>query len=488
MSEDDSFDLILFGARGDLARRKLLPSLFALFVDGQLPENWRLIGVSRSSMSDQAYRSMVRGELAGRGLDTEGAEALWEAFATHLVYRALDATSASDMVELEGEIRHTRVIHYLSTRADLYSTIVANLARAGLAGEYARIVLEKPVGMDLASAQEITGTVSEHFGESQIYRIDHYLGKDTVQNLLVLRFANSIFENQWNHRYIDHIQITIAESGGVAGRGEFYDQVGALRDMVQNHLLQLLCITAMEPPHQLTPDAVRDEKVKVLRALRPMDAASIPERVVRGQYQAVEGIPGYPDDLGRDTASDTETFVALKVQIDNWRWAGVPFYLRTGKRLPERACEIAVHFQPVPHSIFAMQHRSGMANRLVFRLQPDEGIYLSLCEKQAGAGMTVKSSELGLNPDAQERQRVPDAYERLLSDVIRGNQTLFLRDDELIAAWEWVDPIIQHWRQAGPQPEPYPAGSWGPPGASRLLARDGRLWDELTERHAPGNH
>ncbi len=485
MSEDASFDLILFGARGDLARRKLLPSLFALFVEGQLPDNWQLIGVSRSEMSSGDYRAMVQEELLLRGLEAEALATQWEAFAPHLRYLAVDATSAADVARLKKETHHRHCIHYLSTRADLYSTIVSNLADAGLAGEQARIVLEKPVGMDLASAREITNTVSERFSESQIYRIDHYLGKDTVQNLLVLRFGNSIFENQWNHRYIDHIQITIAESGGVAGRSEFYDQVGALRDMVQNHLLQLLCITAMEPPHQLTPDAVRDEKVKVLRALRPMDSASIPEKVARGQYQAVDGIPGYPEDLERDTASDTETFVALKVEIENWRWAGVPFYLRTGKRLPERACEIAVHFQPVPHSIFAMQERSGMANRLVFRLQPDEGIYLSLCEKQAGAGMTVKSSELGLNADAQERQRVPDAYERLLNDVIQGNQTLFVRDDELMAAWEWVDPIIQQWRQAGSQPEPYAAGSWGPASASRLLARDGRLWDELAERHAP---
>ncbi len=483
MTEADavpSFDLVLFGANGDLALRKLLPSLFALYADGRLPTSWQLIGVSRTELSDRRFLELVRQQIEGSALLAAALDDSWEGFSAHLSYLAMDATEPGDMSQFRDLLRHEQVIYYLATRADLYSLITENLYKAGLSGDSARIVLEKPVGLDLESAREITAVVSDRFPEDQVYRIDHYLGKETVQNLLVLRFSNSIFENQWNHRYIDHIQITISESAGVAGRAAFYDQVGALRDMLQNHLLQLLCMTAMEPPYRLHPDAVRDEKVKVLRSLRPMTDETIPEKVVRGQYQASEtGLTSYADDLGSNGDSSTETFVALKVEIDNWRWAGVPFYLRTGKRLAERACEIAVHFKPVPHSIFTLQHRSAMANRLVFRLQPDEGIRLSLCEKQPGAGMTVKSSELSLNPESLARTRTPDAYERLLNDVIQGNQTLFVRDDELMAAWEWLDPVIQHWRRSDMRPEAYAAGTWGPSAATLLLARDGRLWDEL---------
>ena len=477
-TQQTPFTLVLFGATGDLARRRLLPSLFALFRDGRLPAQWQLVGVGRSERTSEEWEAGLLEALQEEKPDMENWQDDWADFAEHLAYFQGDASAADDMRGLASQVQQERCLFYLATRADLYGSVTRALASVGLVGARSSIVMEKPIGLDLESARAIDDVVSEYFAENQIYRIDHYLGKETVQNLLVLRFANSIFESQWNHHFIDHIQITIAESGSVAGRAAFYDEVGALRDMVQNHLLQLLCMTAMEPPHALSADAVRDEKVKVLKSLRPLDNNVIPEKIVRGQYQRAGDEPGYLEDIGSEE-SDTETFAALKVEIDNWRWAGVPFYLRTGKRLAERACEIAVHFRPVPHSIFTQQHRAAMANRLVFRLQPDEGIQLSLSEKQPGAGMNIKMSELSLNPETLAGKRVPDAYERLLSDVLADNQTLFVRRDELMAAWEWIDPIIQHWRQSGVRPEPYQTGSWGPSAATLLLARDGRLWDEL---------
>ena len=469
------FTLVLFGAAGDLARRRLVPSLYALWCDGALPEHWQLLGVSRSARTSDEWRAELVDALEGEVADD---------FLARVGYVSADATDPQALGTLRERLEGQHCIFYLATRADLYAGITRALDEAALVSGQSRIVLEKPIGLDYASAEAIETCVRECFSERQIFRIDHYLGKETVQNLLVLRFANSIFESQWNHRYIDHIQITIAESGSVAGRGAFYDEVGALRDMVQNHLLQLLCMTAMEPPNTLDADAVRDEKVKVLRALRPMEATSIAEEVVRGQYTAgTNGEAGYTEDAGvRESA--TETFVAMRVAIDNWRWAGVPFYLRTGKRLPERTCEIVVHFRPVPHSIFPQQ-RASMANRLVFRLQPDEGIQLSFSEKRPGAAMDIRMSELSLNPQTLRRERAPDAYERLLSDVIQDNQTLFVRHDELMAAWDWVDPILQNWRDSGVRPEPYRAGTWGPSAATMLLARDGRLWDERETDDAP---
>ncbi|XOZ34542.1 glucose-6-phosphate dehydrogenase [Halomonadaceae bacterium KBTZ08] len=473
--DETPFAIVLFGAAGDLARRRLVPSLYALWCEGALPAGWQLVGISRRDWTSEQWRAALAGELQGDGVAD---------FLAHVTYLAADATDAGALACLREGVEGKRCIFYLATRADLYAGITWALDEAGLVSDQSRIVLEKPIGLDYASAQAIETGVRERFSERQIFRIDHYLGKETVQNLLVLRFANSIFESQWNHRYIDHIQITIAESGSVAGRGAFYDEVGALRDMVQNHLLQLLCMTAMEPPNTLSADAVRDEKVKVLRALRPMETSAISEQVVRGQYTpGANGEAGYPEDAGV-RESTTETFVAMRVAIDNWRWAGVPFYLRTGKRLPQRTCEIVVHFRPVPHSIFPQQ-RASMANRLVFRLQPDEGIQLSFSEKRPGAAMDIRMAELSLNPQTLRMERAPDAYERLLGDVIHDNQTLFVRHDELMAAWEWVDPILQEWRESGARPEPYRVGTWGPSAATMLLARDGRLWDERGAGDAP---
>jgi len=412
-------------------------------------------------------------------------DTLWESFSKHIVSLSFDATDPKNYGELKSLVdeRNEAVnIFYLATPSALYGKICSGLAEVDLNSEKSRIVLEKPIGSNLESAKHINELVGEHFQEQQIFRIDHYLGKETVQNLLVLRFANTIFESQWNQNYIDNIQITISETLGVEGRAGFYDHVGALRDMGQNHLLQLLCIVAMEPPARFHPDSVRDEKVKVLRALRALSDKDVQNKVVRGQYKSGiskgVAVEGYLKEEGIKPHSDTETFVALKVEIDNWRWAGVPFYLRTGKRLPHRACEIAVHFKEVPHSIFDLQHKNTMANKLVFRLQPDEGIRLMLCEKKAGPGVTVRSTELSLSPDYLHRKRVPDAYERLLSDVITNNQTLFVRQDELVAAWAWLDPILKHWEESEQGPESYLSGTWGPAAATLLLAKDGRLWDE----------
>lgn len=483
LSISQPFELLLFGGGGDLSLRKLLPALFDLFVDRQLPGRWRVLSISRSPLSQIDYHTQVRDSLLAKDERKALVEAHFPAFAAHVEYLALDAESQDDMQSLLARVESDVVrIFYFATRSDLYISLATNLAQAGLILAESRVVLEKPIGGDKHSAALIEEAMSECFGEDRIYRIDHYLGKETVQNLLVLRFANTIFESLWNQKYIDHIQITIAESMGVVGRADYYDQFGALRDMGQNHLLQLLCMTAMEPPYRLNADAVRDEKVKVLRALRPITGADIPLRVVRGQYQggviAGRSVPGYLDEAGVAEHSETETFVAIKAEIDNWRWAGVPFYLRTGKRLAHRACEITVHFREVPHSIFELQHKSTMSNRLVFRLQPDEGVRLSLCEKQLGAGMHVRSSQLSLNPDRARRSRVPDAYERLLVDVVGGNPTLFVRSDEFMVAWDWLDPTLRYW-QNGHRPEPYAAGSWGPAASTLMLARDGRLWDDM---------
>jgi len=483
MHIDAPFELVLFGGLGDLALRKLMPALFLLHRDGRLPEGV-IYAVTRRDMEREEFvgkiESSVRAHVPSNYLEKAPLVSFLEKVQCFTLdvndlktYKALAKTLSDDDVNR---------LFYMATGSDLYTPVCKGLHTAGLIRNHSKIVLEKPIGHDLDTAQAINETVAEYFEERQIYRIDHYLGKETVQNLMVLRFANSLFESQWNQNYIDHIQITISEQLGVEQRAGFYEQVGAMRDMFQNHLLQLLCITAMEPPAKLEPDAVRDEKVKVLKALKPITGTMINENVVRGQYDSgvAEGspVPRYRDEPGVHDKSLTETFIAAKVEIDNWRWAGVPFYLRTGKRLAERACEIVVQFKEIPHSIFPLQHKNTMANKLIFRLQPDEGVRLMLCEKRVGPGMNVRPMNLSLNPSNQRQTRVPEAYERLLYDALSGNATLFLRDDELLEAWRWVDPIIKYWTEQEQRPEPYTAGSWGPAAATLLLARDGRLWDE----------
>ena len=483
MQIEQGFELVIFGGLGDLSLRKLLPALYLLDMDQRLPEG-RIILVGRTVMEQEQFVAHIHQAITQHVQPQCQGENHWLGFAARLEYVCVDIQRQEDFQTLQQSLKAecSNRLYYLATASFLYSDIASNLHDIGLINEGCKVVMEKPIGQDLASALTINQSVARYFKEEQIYRIDHYLGKETVQNLMVLRFANSIFESQWNQHFIDHIQITISESLGVEKRAGFYEQVGAFRDMMQNHLLQLLCIVAMEPPSKMDPDAVRDEKVKVIRALKAIEGKDIHEKVIRGQYAAgiSDGQPAkkYRDEPGVGSHSNTETFVAMKVEIENWRWAGVPFYLRTGKRLAERACEIVVQFKEVPHSIFAMQHKETMANKLVFRLQPDEGIRLQLCEKKVGSGMNVRPMTLSLNPESQKKQRVPEAYERLLFDALASNPTLFLRDDELIEAWRWVDPILAQWASSESSPEPYNAGTWGPAAATLLLAKDGRLWDE----------
>lgn len=482
------FELVIFGGLGDLSQRKLLPAMYMLHSDGRLPQDGRIVLITRSTLTPERFLNGIKQALKQHLKAKYFSEDLWISFSAYLVCHTIDLADASTFQSLAQEALTPDCdnrVFYLATGSDLYTPICSGLDGAGLIHPAAKVVMEKPIGHDYDSARAINEAVARFFNEEQIYRIDHYLGKETVQNLLVLRFANSLFEHQWNHKYIDHIQITISESLGVEQRAGFYDHVGAMRDMFQNHLLQLLCITAMEPPASLEPDAIRDEKVKVLRSLKAIVGEGINDKVVRGQYDAgvSEGqpVPRYRDEPGVGRKSATETFVAIKVEIDNWRWAGVPFYLRTGKRLAERACEIVVHFKEIPHSIFPLQHKNTMANKLVFRLQPDEGVRLMLCEKRVGPGMNVRPMNLSLNPADHKQTRVPEAYERLLFDVLVSNATLFLRDDELMEAWRWVDPILTFWHDLDQRPEPYTSGSWGPAAATLLLAKDGRLWDETND-------
>lgn len=479
-----SFNLMLFGATGDLALRKLFPALFRYCRDSGFTPPTRILGVSRTAMSRLEFHTLVENSLR-QHLEGEWDEEVWQQFFPHLDYLSTVHDGEAQLAEY-GRQHPTSETHpgvvYLSTPSSAYGSICDMLASADGINAHTRLVLEKPIGHNLASAQELNRTLSRHFNESQIYRIDHYLGKETVQNLFVLRFANPLFESLWNHHYIDHIQITIAESIGVEGRIDFYDETGALRDMVQNHLLQMLCIVAMEPPSVIEPDQVRDEKLKVLRALRPLNEQGIIEQVVRGQYTAghIDGtaVCGYNQEAGAIQDSSTETFVALKLNIDNLRWAGVPFYLRTGKRMPRRTCQIVVQFKPIAHSIFNRASTHLNNNRLVITLQPDESIKLRLCGKRPGRGMDVRSIDLDLSSQDRKSTGKADAYQRLLTDVVHGDPTLFVREDEMEAAWQWVDPIIKSWAENASQPDFYTAGSWGPASSTLLLARDGNVWHE----------
>jgi glucose-6-phosphate 1-dehydrogenase len=487
VSAVDPFDLVVFGGTGDLARRKLMPSLYYRERDRQLPDECRIVGASRSDMDRAAYATMieeaVRAHVPAEHLDA----ACLQRFLARLYHLSVDATgddgwsALGDLLAAQSErIR----VFYLATAPSLFGPICARLADTHLITPKARVVLEKPIGRDLASARAINDCVGSVFAEEQIFRIDHYLGKETVQNLMVLRFANSLFEPQWNSGHIDHVQITVAERIGVEGRGSYYDKSGALRDMVQNHMLQLLCLVAMEPPSSLTAGAVRDEKLKVLRALAPITAAEVAHKSVRGQYRAgaVDGVavPSYADEIGDPGAtSSTETFVALKAEVENWRWAGVPFYLRTGKRLPSQASEIVIRFRSVPHSIFGRSGGAILPNVLVVRLQPDEGVKLVLMTKDpAPGGLRLREAPLNLSFAETFKVRAAGAYERLLMDVVRGEATLFMRRDEVEAAWGWVEPILEAWQALSEPPKHYPAGTWGPSAAIALIERDGRTWWE----------
>jgi len=482
----EDFDFLVFGATGDLTLRKLVPALFQRFRARQFSSACRIIAAARSDLTDETYR--VRAEAALR---------------EHVPESQLEAETLSNFLQL---VFYTRVngahedgweqvnavfagapdrvrVFYLATSPNLYGAVCNNLKRHGLVTQKSRVVLEKPIGHDLASARQIIEEVGQVFSEKQTYRIDHFLGKETVQNLLALRFANVIFERLWNADVIDHVQITVGETVGVEGRGDYYDHSGALRDMVQNHLLQLLCLLAMEPPISLHADALRDEKLKVLRALRPMAPHEVGHLTIRGQYVAgaVAGrsVDGYLKDLGEGRTSDTETFVALKAEVRTWRWANVPFYLRTGKRLPQKVSEVVIQFRDIPISVFPPEAAEMQPNRLIIRLQPEEGIRLAMMTKDPGpGGLRLRPAELDISFEKAFAIHYPDAYERLLMDTVRGNATLFMRRDEVEAAWLWVEPILDAWANSAERPKPYAAGSWGPTAAIALIERDGRTWHE----------
>ena len=486
MATVQAFDLVLFGGSGDLAMRKLLPALYYRHRDGDLPPRGRIIGVARQAFTREEYLAAVE-EQARRFIGERDFSAeIFASFAARLDYLHLDAMRREDFLALKSHLEAgadvTRV-YFLSTAPDLFAAICSHLAAADLVDARSRVVLEKPLGHDLASAQRINETVGAVFAEDQIFRIDHYLGKEPVQNLMALRFGNALFEPMWDRTWVRDVQITIAEQVGVERRGDFYDRTGALRDMVQNHLLQLLCIIAMEPPISIDADAVRDEKLKVLRALVPFEStAEVIAKTVRGQYRAgaIAGKPvvGYLEEHGIAPDSATETFIALKTGINNWRWSGVPFYLRTGKRLQERAAEIVLNFRQVPHAIFPTAAGGAHGNRMVIQLQPEEGLKLFLMAKVPGDQMRLKPVYLNLDFSEQFSNRPMDAYERLLLDVLRGHLTLFMRRDELDAAWRWIEPILGAWTASGEKPKPYTAGTWGPAASSALIARDGGAWHE----------
>jgi glucose-6-phosphate 1-dehydrogenase len=485
---EPSATFLLFGATGDLARRMIFPSLYNLLSDGLLPDDFLIVASARSDMSDDAFRDDVCAALqqflpADR-YDAEVATRLREL----IRYQSVEAGNAAQFAALaeriDGRLERGLSV-YLSTPPSLFAPTAQGLADAGLITPTTRIAMEKPIGKDLASSRQVNDGIGALFAEEQIFRVDHYLGKETVQNLLALRFGNVMFEPLWNAAAIDHVQITVGETVGLEGRVSYYDGVGALRDMVQNHILQILSILTMEPPARMDPTAVRDEKVKVLRSLRPMTAEMVKSHSVRGQYTpgAVQGqiVTGYADELGKP--SDTETFVALKANIDNWRWQGVPFYLRTGKRMPQRQSEILIQFKPVRHSIFWRDgYGTGLEpNTLIIRLQPEEYIRLLIMSKRPGLERQVHLEEVTLDVSltaafAGQRRRI--AYERLILDLLAGDQTLFVRRDEVEAQWTWIDSIIEGWKQANMKVAPYSSGNWGPSSAIALIERDGASWHD----------
>ncbi len=483
-----SFDLVLFGGTGDLAWRKLMPALFQAWRHGKLPEGGRILAISRQDLDDETYRTWLKEHFTGVEDAKRPSDEEFGRFAALLHYLRLDLSKAEDYQRLRawlesGTGRASKadvVVMFLATSPDLFPVVCAQLGTAGLNGADVRVVLEKPLGHDLASAQQINRVVRSVFAEDQAYRIDHYLGKPAVQNLTALRFGNVLFEPLWRRDWIANVQITIAETLGVGTRGDFYSRTGALRDMIQNHALQLLTMVAMEPPSRNSADAIRDEKLKVLRSLRRFTPENIGRDVVRGQYRAgnAEGkpAPGFLEEANVPPDSTTETFVALRTEVQNWRWAGVPFYLRTGKRLASRDAQIVINFRPTPHPIFPGQNR---ANKLVIKLQPEDGLKLHLlAAKGAGPSEALTPVSLDLDFDKAFAENRVGAYERLLLDVIAGRLNLFVRSDEQEEAWGWVEPILQAWRDDDIGPRPYTAGTWGPAAASALVARDGFAWSE----------
>ncbi|MCQ8241260.1 glucose-6-phosphate dehydrogenase [Rhizosaccharibacter radicis] len=483
-SHVETFDYVVFGATGDLTMRKLLPALYHRFRDGQIPADSRIIGTARSKLSHDEFRERAEKALGrfvkGDALDAETARR----FLGMVFYASVNGAEADstwpNLLELFGDDRQDKIrVFYLATSPGLYGAICQNLSDKGLVTDRSRVVLEKPIGHDLASARKVNDDVGKVFPENRVFRIDHYLGKETVQNLIALRFANPVFERLWSADAIDHVQITAAETVGVEGRGDYYDHSGALRDMIQNHLLQVMCLVAMEPPGTLGADDVRNEKLKVLRALKPIRPADVDHVAVRGQYgrgRTGDGIvPAYLEELGEGRQSNTETYVALRAEVHTWRWGKVPFFLRSGKRLPAKVSEVVIQFRETPWSIFPSQLQ---ANRLILRLQPEEGIQLSIMNKDpAMDSMALRPANIDVAFEKAFSTRYPDAYERLLMDTVRGDPVLFMRRDEVEAAWTWVEPILDSWRERPDTLRHYSAGTWGPDQARHLLGSN-RQWHE----------
>lgn len=476
-------DLIIFGATGDLSARKLFPALFQLDAAGLLPLDLRIAAVARQEQSIDSFQQDLRSKMAvymRQDID----EMVWERFAGRFSYLSADFSEPQAFEALQSWLDDARVsLFYLATPPSLFATICEQLSQDGCLTGPCRIVLEKPIGESLETSRDVNDTLAQYFDERDIYRIDHYLGKETVQNLLVLRFANRFINSQWDQSCIDHVQITVAEKVGIEGRWAYYDGVGQLRDMVQNHLMQLLCLVAMEPPNSLEAESIRDEKVKIVKALRPIDAASVKDHVVRGQYSqgVIDGktVPGYFDEDGcESTNSDTETFVAIKAHVDNWRWSGVPFYLRTGKRMPDKVTEIIIQYKALPHHIFG-DGEAAEPNRLIIRLQPNEGIEMTMVSKRQSLKDKLSLQTHTLNFDFREDadiDRIPDAYERLFLDAINGDPSLFVGREEIEESWRWCDQLIAACQQCDVNVNAYQAGSWGPSKSELLIDRDGRGW------------
>jgi len=480
-------DLVIYGALGDLSRRKLIISLYRLENAQLLEPDTRIIGVDRHEQSNEEFVAIAHKSLQtflGVSLEDE----VWQRFSARLVYLQIDLMQMEQYQRLKSVVdsSHRVMVNYFAVAPFLFKSICQGLAQSGVLTPEARMVMEKPIGHDLKSSKEINDEVAKVFAESQVFRIDHYLGKETVLNLLALRFANSIFTTNWNHNTIDHIQITVAEEVGIEGRWEYFDKTGQLRDMLQNHLLQILTFIAMEPPADLEASSIHSEKIKVLKALRPITKRNVEEKTVRGQYTAgyIKGqaVPGYLEEEGANTESTTESFVALRVDIDNWRWAGVPFYLRTGKRLQGKRTEIVVYFKQLPHNIFGDSFRDLPPNKLIIHLQPNEGVEIEMLNKIPGIeDQHIKLQKTKLDLSFSEHfktSRVFGGYEKLVLEAMRGNPTLFLSREEIEQAWTWVDSIQDAWRHLNAKPKPYAAGSWGPIASIALMARDGRAWEE----------